>query len=157
MFTNVLTDYLDLQKLDIPTTSGLAIDKEVDLQGKILSTPQKSGGIIYIQTQSKVIALDNSTHKILWEYPVKGRDFNSPVVVINNIVIAPSANESVIALDAMTGSLLWNTPASKYTNTIEDIQAQNDLVFIATFSNSLESRKLMDGMLQWSVVLPSRS
>lgn len=157
IFSNVYADYSEVRRLDIPLAPDITIVKDIDLHENILSTPRTSKNIVYVQTRSKITALDGLTYKIVWESSIKGRNFNSPMALTNNTVIASSANGAVIALDAMTGSILWNTPASDYTNTIEDIKAQSELVFIATSSNNLESRRLRDGALQWSVILPQRS
>ncbi len=84
----------------------------------VYSSPAVANGVVYVgsydhyattQTVNNglLFALDASTGKMLWSYPVGTEVFDSPIVA-DKVVYAGGYNSDFFALNASTGAKLWS-------------------------------------------------
>jgi outer membrane protein assembly factor BamB len=68
------------------------------------SAPVQAGGVVYVVTKRKVLALDAATGSTIWSWEGEGAD-GSPAVA-NGLVYVPETT-GLVALDVVTGSPRW--------------------------------------------------
>ena len=85
----------------------------------VYSTPAVANGVVYVGSYDHsattntgfnsglLYALDTSTGKMLWSYPVGTKVLDSPIVA-NDVVYAGGYNTDFYALNASTGAKLWS-------------------------------------------------
>jgi hypothetical protein len=84
----------------------------------VYSSPSVANGVVYVGSYDHdatdigvnnglLFALDASTGKMLWSYPVGTEVLDSPIVA-NNVVYAGGYNTDFYALNASTGAKLWS-------------------------------------------------
>jgi eukaryotic-like serine/threonine-protein kinase len=78
----------------------------IDTRAPCFSSPSLAGNVLYTGLESKVTAIDLTTHKILWSFKTGGIVRSTPAIV-NNTVFAGSDDGKLYALDAGTGKKLW--------------------------------------------------
>lgn len=84
-------------QLGIPTSS----------QPGVPSSPAVANGIVYVGSwDSKVYAIDTTTHSVKWSYLTGGMIWSSPAIV-NGLIYIGSTDNKLYALDALGGKLAW--------------------------------------------------
>lgn len=156
MISNVFTDYSEMKDLQIPEASDFTIIKNIKLNSKVFSTPQVYQDIVYVQTASKVLAIDLEAQSIIWERRINGYDPNHALLATDSIIFTPSDHSNILALDSITGDTLWETKDIESKSMLWDITYQGNKVFIAFQNHKLETRQISTGELLWSIEEPSR-
>jgi outer membrane protein assembly factor BamB len=74
-----------------------------------LSAPAATNGILFVGTDSSIVALDAATGASKWSYQINKGCWKSNPVALNNMVYVYSQEGVLYALNAPTGTLSWKT------------------------------------------------
>lgn len=84
----------------------------IDLDAPLFSTPAVVDGRIYIGTgDGRLLAIDSTSGRMLWEHRVDSAILSSPAVA-GGLLFFGTADRQVIALEAARGEVLWRFDAA---------------------------------------------
>jgi outer membrane protein assembly factor BamB len=153
----VITDYQQLRELKIPKNNDLSVLWSIKLHDRIINSPQVSDEMIYVQTLSEMIAIDQSKKEVIWKQKIKGDDSNCAFVIHEDMIFTPSEYGVLYAINRRNGQILWSLPQLPYEEKFEDITVQNGLIYFATYNGYLQVRNTKNGDLIWQLQTPQRS
>lgn len=117
---------------------------------------QKDRQMIYVQSPTKLYAVDAEAGKMKWEFRAEGEDplgFGRPPIAANNTVYFASAT-GLFAVDLNTGNKRWSFNAKRISG---DFQVHDRFVYLVTNkgslmtpSDTLHALDLSTGQEKWS-------
>jgi outer membrane protein assembly factor BamB len=158
-------------KQDIPNYIELtSVQWSYDTAQQIIYPPVIYKKMIFVQTESLLIALDAVTGIKVWDSPISSRDAPPknirPVsIVINGEILALQSQEKFVAVyNINDGRFLWDTYTALdispvgYSNTeVYGLDITENLVLVARHNNNLAAYDVKTGGLVWESELPTRT
>ena len=132
--------------------------------GEGYSAPLVANGVVYSTDFNVLRAFDAGTGSLIWSYSgiSPGLELGYGVAVANGVLYDTDsvgdvgANDvgNLLAFNAATGASLWTSPIGHVLADGSPAVA-NGIVFITTYSDTLDALDATTGALLWSVVLSS--
>lgn len=86
---------------------------QTKLMNSIISAPIYDQDIIYLQTETKVVALYKDTGVIIWETDVNGDLNNKNLFLLADNLYVPVSGGEIIALSREKGEKKWNSKINR--------------------------------------------
>jgi len=143
------------------TQSGIFEDSLVwstELEDSIVTTPIISNEKVFVRTKHKLIALDISTGKLLWDIqtPLPGKSDDSPISIHNDLIIVPTGSENEYGVMAVTqaGEVLWDNteniePFNGLVSPVISFDSKDMTLFVARQNSALSAFSLDSGLELW--------
>lgn len=125
---------------------------QTKLMNSIISAPIYDQDIIYLQTETKVVALYKDTGVIIWETDVNGDLNNKNLFLLADNLYVPVSGGEIIALSREKGEKKWNSKINRMSgvrNLIDGITGGDGLIFINHYGGYIFALNI-DGEEVWS-------
>ncbi len=144
---------------------------QLDLPGEVISIPVLAEHVLYIVTLAgHVLAVDATSGRLLWQHFYDSGQVairtNTPVLLIDQSVLATFADGHLLALDQQRGEPLWSTDilsergygwALHMTNLRLSKDTSGPLLYIAHYRQGITTVRSPGGEVVWQYPLPIQS
>jgi outer membrane protein assembly factor BamB len=129
------------------------IELEIPLSGGVGGTEN----VWLVGSQNgELIAVDGSSHEVLWRTPVPSEILARPVVYGKNTVLVRTADGQILGVDIKTGNIEWNyaktIPALTLRGSSSPILSRS-YTYVGLESGRLIALSPVDGEVAWDVAL----
>ena len=128
------------------------IERVIEVDPGVRSSPVIGGGIVYIGGQSRVLAFDTDSGERIWERPFSGPAHGVPALAEGTLYLG-TLNKRVIALDARTGRQEWEYVGdSPFPGTVAVLDG---VVYAGSRGGDVHAIDAESGQRLWTVGLDS--